>query len=195
MVVLCLLPHGSSYLLFQLTIMNKESSFPALLALLSFVFFFIFFCWIIYLHFKCYPLSRCPLQKSPILPSPCLYEGAPPLTHPLQPSCPGIPLHWGMEPPQAQGLLLPLMSNQAIFCHIHSPVSLHVYSLVGGPVPRSFREELWLQNPSAPTPQLMGVGGDKDSNAVFCLLSDSFSERIELHMVCQSNFNLHCLHG
>jgi hypothetical protein len=41
-------------------------------------------------------------------------------THPLPPSHPGIPLHWGIEPPQAQGPLLPLMSNKVILCHIRS---------------------------------------------------------------------------
>jgi hypothetical protein len=54
-------------------------------------------------------------------------------------SHPGIPLHWGIEHPQAQGPLLSLMSNKAILCHIcgqHCEL-LHVYSLVSGPVPRS----------------------------------------------------------
>jgi hypothetical protein len=57
-------------------------------------------------------------HKAPYPPSPCLYEGAPLPTHPLLLSCPGIPLHWGIEPPQAQGPLLPLMSNKNILCHI-----------------------------------------------------------------------------
>jgi hypothetical protein len=45
----------------------------------------------------------------------------------------------GMEHPQAQGPLLPLMSNKAILCHIfgQSHVSLYVHSLVGGSVPAS----------------------------------------------------------
>jgi hypothetical protein len=49
-------------------------------------------------------------------------------------SCPGFPLHWGIEHPQAQGSLLPLMSNKVILCHIcgQHRGSLHVYSLVGG---------------------------------------------------------------
>ena len=94
-------------------------------------FIFIFFLDIfLYLHFKCFPLSRCPLWKPPnsSLP-PHLYEGAPP-THPLPSSCPGISLHWGIETPQAQGLLLPLLSKNAILCHIsgQSHGSLHVYS-------------------------------------------------------------------
>jgi hypothetical protein len=66
-------------------------------------------------------------------------RGAPPPTHRLLPSHPGIPLHWGIEPLQDQEPFLPLMSNKAILCHIcsWSHGSLHVYSLVGGPVPRS----------------------------------------------------------
>ena len=56
-------------------------------------------------------------------------------------SRPGIPLHWGIKEVQAQGPLHPLMSNKAILCHIcgQSHGSLHVYSLVGGPVPGSSR--------------------------------------------------------
>jgi hypothetical protein len=44
--------------------------------------------------------------------SPCFYEGAPPPIHPLPPHCPDIPLHWGIEPSQDQGPLLPLMSSK-----------------------------------------------------------------------------------
>jgi hypothetical protein len=43
---------------------------------------------------------------------------APPPIHPLPPSSPGIPLHWGIESSQAQGPLLPLMFNKANICHI-----------------------------------------------------------------------------
>ena len=70
-------------------------------------------------------------------PSPCLYEGAFSHTHPLPFSHPGIPLHWGIKHPQAQGPLLPLMSNKVILCYIcdWSHGSFHVYSLVGGLVP------------------------------------------------------------
>jgi hypothetical protein len=58
--------------------------------------------------------------------------------HPLPLPCPGIPLHWGIKPSQDQGPLLSLMSNKAIFCYIcsWSHGSLHVYSLLGGLVPR-----------------------------------------------------------
>jgi hypothetical protein len=65
------------------------------------------------------PLSYLP-HPLPYLthPHPCLYEGAalPIDSHP--PSCPGILLHWNIEHPQARGLLLPLNSNNTIFCHI-----------------------------------------------------------------------------
>ena len=64
-----------------------------------------------------------------------------PIIHPLPSSCLSIPLHWGIKHPQAQGPLLPLMSNKAILCHICGQCHglLHVYSLVGGPVPGSSR--------------------------------------------------------
>ena len=59
------------------------------------------------------PFQVSPLEASyPIPPSPCLYKGATPPIHPLPPSSPGIPIHWGIEPPQAQGTFLPLMSNK-----------------------------------------------------------------------------------
>lgn len=50
--------------------------------------------------------------------SPCFYEGAPLATHSLPPTCPGIPLHWGIEPSHDQGPHLPLMPNKAILCYI-----------------------------------------------------------------------------
>jgi hypothetical protein len=40
------------------------------------------------------------------------------LTHPLLLSCPGIPLHWGIEPSQEERPLLSLMSHKAILCYI-----------------------------------------------------------------------------
>ena len=66
--------------------------------------------------------------------------------HSLLLLCLGIPLHWGIEPSQDQGPLLPFMPNKAILCYIFgwSHGSLHVYSLVGGLVPRSFRGSNWL---------------------------------------------------
>jgi hypothetical protein len=59
-----------------------------------------------------------------------------PPTHTFLPSYSGIPLYWGIKSPQAQWPLFLLMSNKAILWHIcsQSPVSLHMYSLVGGPV-------------------------------------------------------------
>jgi hypothetical protein len=74
-------------------------------------------------------------------PSHCLYESAPQPTNPFLCSCPGIPLYWGIEPPQAQETHLQLMSNKAILCHTcgWSYGSLHVYSLIGDPDTRSSR--------------------------------------------------------
>jgi hypothetical protein len=62
-----------------------------------------------------------------------------PPTHPLLFSYLGIPPHWVIKHPQAQGSLLPLMSNKAILCHIcgQSHGFLFVYSLFGSPVPWS----------------------------------------------------------
>jgi hypothetical protein len=116
------------------------------LQLPSFFLSFLFIYWIlIYLHFKPFPRfpSGNPLSHPP---TPCFYEGDPLPTQPLQPSHPDIPLHWGIKPPQAQGPLLPLMSNKAILCHIQSwsHGSLHVYSFVGGPVPGSSGWSGWL---------------------------------------------------
>jgi hypothetical protein len=73
-------------------------------------------------------------------PSPC----SP--THPFMLLCPGIPLHWGIEPSLDQGTLLPLMSNKAILCYIcsWSHGFLHVYSLVGGLVPGSSGDTGWF---------------------------------------------------
>ena len=62
---------------------------------------------------------------------------------PLPSICPGISLHWGIEHSQAQGPLLPLISNKVflyhILCHIcgWSHGSLNVYSSFGSQVPRS----------------------------------------------------------
>jgi hypothetical protein len=95
-----------------------------------------FIGYFLYLHFKYFPLSRPPLQKPPSY-LPASMRMLP--LHLLPPSHPGIPLHWAIEHLQAQGLCLPLMSNKAILCHIccRSHGSLHVYILVGGPVPGS----------------------------------------------------------
>ena len=65
----------------------------------------------------------------------CLYEDAPPPTHPPPPHCSSISLHWAIEPPHNQGPHLPLMPDKTILCYIctWSHWSLHVYSLVGSP--------------------------------------------------------------
>jgi hypothetical protein len=98
--------------------------------------------WILYLHFKCYPLSPFPLQKSPI-PSllPLLLRMLPHLPTHL-----GFPLHWGIESSQDQGPLLPLMSHKAILYYIWgwSHRSLYMYSFVGGLVPGSSGGYGWL---------------------------------------------------
>ena len=74
-----------------------------------------------------------------IPPSPCFYEEAPPPTHPLLPHLPSIPLHWGIESPQEQGLTLPLVPDKAVLWYISNWIhgSLHVYTLVDGLVPGS----------------------------------------------------------
>jgi hypothetical protein len=75
-----------------------------------------------------YPIPPPPTSMT-VLPHPPIHSS----------SHPGIPTHWGIEHPQAQGPLLPLMSDKAVLYHIcsRSHGSLHVYSLVGGPVPGS----------------------------------------------------------
>jgi hypothetical protein len=101
------------------------------------------------------PFPHFPSENPPSHPpAPC------PLTHPLLLPCPGIPLHWGIEPSQDQGPLLSLMSHKAILCYMcsWSLESLHVYSLVGGLVPGSSGvlvgsyccSSYGLQTPSAP---------------------------------------------
>ena len=81
-------------------------------------FFFLLDIFLIYIS-NVFPFPGFPFRKPLIHPSsPCLYKGALLSTHPLLPSRPGIPLHWGIEHPQTQEMLLPLMSNKAILCHI-----------------------------------------------------------------------------
>jgi hypothetical protein len=111
--------------------MQIDGSFPGL----------IFYCLFYLFTFQIISPSQFPLCNPPIpYPSPWLYEGAPPPTHPLS----NIPLPWGIQPPQDQGPPLPLISDKAILCYIcgwsHRP--LHVYSLVGGLVPGSSGD--WL---------------------------------------------------
>ena len=111
------------------------------LLLFYYLFTYLFIRYFLYLHFRCYPFPGFPPQNSlSYLPSPC----SP--THPLPILCPGIPLHWGIEPSQDQGPLLPFMSDKAIFCYIcgWSHGSLHVYSLVGGLVPGNSGDTGWF---------------------------------------------------
>jgi hypothetical protein len=93
----------------------KDTLLSDSLKLIAYFFFsFSFIEYLHYLHFKCYPLSRSPLRNLLFHPpSPCLAT-----IHPLLPSLPSISLHQGIKPPQAQGLLLQLMSNKANLCHI-----------------------------------------------------------------------------
>jgi hypothetical protein len=77
----------------------------------SFIGYFFFIYILNTIPFSDLP-SRNPLSQSP---SPCLYKGAPPPTHPLLSSHPGILLHWGIKPPQDQRLLLPLICNNATY--------------------------------------------------------------------------------
>jgi hypothetical protein len=95
----------------------------------------VFFYWIFslftfqMLSFFLVSLSEIPY---PMLPLPASMRMPHPPTYPLLPPCPGIPVHWGIEPSQNQGPFLPLMPYKAIlyylcvWCH----GSLHVYSLV-----------------------------------------------------------------
>jgi hypothetical protein len=127
-----------------------------------YIYIYIIFYWIFYLHLKCYALSRTPLQKPP-MPSPPLPVSMKVLPNPPIHSCPGIPLYWGIEPHQTQELLLPLVSNKAILCHISSwsHGSLHIYSLVGGPVPRS-SGGFWPVDTVAPPMGLQATSAPSD---------------------------------
>jgi len=91
----------------------------------------LFFYWnFMYLNFKCYPLSW--IHSLPFsLP---LLQWWFFSSHPLPSQHPGIPPLWGNEPSEDQGLLLLLMTDDAILCYIcgWSPGTLHVYPSVGG---------------------------------------------------------------
>jgi hypothetical protein len=79
-------------------------------------FVLIFLEYFIYLHFKYISFHASALETpySMLLP-PASMRVLPP-THPLLSLHPGIPLHCDIE--QDQGLLISLMSNKAILCHI-----------------------------------------------------------------------------
>jgi hypothetical protein len=109
------------------------------------------------------PFPTPPETPYPIPPSPASMGVFPhPATYPLPPPCPHISLHWGIEPSQDQGFLLPLMTNKAILCYINiwSHGSIHVYFLVCDLDPGSSRGlclvdivlfPMGLQTPSAPS--------------------------------------------
>ena len=86
-------------------------------------------------------LDSLPKPPIPFPPVPLLTA-----THLLLLPCAGIPLHWGIEPSQDRGTLLPLLSNMSILCYIRSwsHGSHYVYSLVGGLVAGSSSGTDWL---------------------------------------------------
>jgi len=105
------------------------------------LYFFYFFIYFFFLNFFLDIWCICISNVIPFPPLPYLF----PLllwgcshSHTLPPQHPGIPLHWGNEPSENQGLLL-LMPDNVILCHIcgWSHGSPYVYSLVGGLVPGS----------------------------------------------------------
>ena len=78
-----------------------------------------------------FPVSLHPGNPLSHPPSSCFYEGVPQPINPLPPLYPRIPLHWGINPSQDQGSLLPLMPNKVILCYICCSIHmLHVYFLV-----------------------------------------------------------------
>jgi hypothetical protein len=79
-----------------------------------FLFYNFFICISNVIPFPSFP-SENPLSHPS---SPCFYDGASPPTQPLLLPRLNIPLHWGIEPSQDQGPLLPLVSNKAILCYI-----------------------------------------------------------------------------
>ena len=85
------------------------------------------------------------LSPFPVSPPESPYSIFPP-SHPLQPLCHGIFLHWGIKPYENQGPFLPLMSDMTILCYMctWSHGSLHVYSLVSSLIPGSFGGSGWL---------------------------------------------------
>ena len=96
-----------------------------------FIFLLCFFYQIVlYSHFKCHQFSQFPLQNPLLSPFPA---PQPTHSHSLNST------NWGIEPSQDLGPLLPLMTNQAILSYIYSQshMSHHVFSLIGGLVPRS----------------------------------------------------------
>jgi hypothetical protein len=108
---------------------------------------FLFLLDIIYLHFKCYPPSLFLLWKPPIPSSlPYFYKGAPPPTHPPTPTSPP----WHSPTLGHPAFIGPRASSPTNSRRGHplecswSHGSLHVYSLVGGLIPRSSGVSGWL---------------------------------------------------
>ena len=62
-------------------------------------------------------------------------------THPLLPHTSHITLQWGINPPQNQEPPIPLTKNEIILCYIcsWSHGITHLYSLVGGLVPKRYK--------------------------------------------------------
>ena len=91
-----------------------------------------------------FPISL--LESSyPIPPSPCFYMGAPPPTLSCFPTL-AFPYTGALSLHRINSLSSPLMPYKAILCYIcgWSHGLLHVYSLVGGLVPGSSGEGVWL---------------------------------------------------
>jgi hypothetical protein len=88
-------------------IASYKTSLKFTLLLSSFIlryFIYVFFhCsigYFIYLHSKCFPTSSFPsIRPHPLLPLPCLYEGAPTPAHPLLLQWPSVSLPWVIKPP------------------------------------------------------------------------------------------------
>jgi hypothetical protein len=78
--------------------------------------------YFIYLHFKCCPPSWFFFHNPPPL---CLYEGAPPPTHPLLPHHSSIPLHRSIKP---QG-------HSLLYMYLEPWIPPCIYSLVSSLVP------------------------------------------------------------
>lgn len=114
----------------------KHCFFPHFISHLENCFFFISYC--IHLRFRCYPFSWFPLRKPPI-PLSC----SP--THWLPNPRPGIPLHWASSLHKTKGLFShSCLINPSSATYAGAMDTPHVYSLLGGLVPRSSGISGWL---------------------------------------------------
>jgi hypothetical protein len=104
---------------------KKDHSCQLVQEYFGILYFRLFIEYFIYLHFKCYPLSKFRPPET-LIPSP-------PPSHSSF-SALAFPYTGGIEPSWDKGPLLPLMSYKAILCYIYgwSHGSLHVYSLFSG---------------------------------------------------------------